>query len=299
MRKWSKIFTYGDVFARDILKGEVSITEKVDGSQFNFGIQDASTMAFEFASKGAEIDVAKPPNIFAPSVDYILRNALCHPGWTYHGEAMHRPKHNTLAYGRVPSGHVALFGVVDDQGEYQDYDVIAAEAERLGLEVVPEIWRGPGSELEGADVREKLLDRESFLGREKIEGFVMKNYGVAIDYHGQLYPLCQAKVVSDRFKERHKENPEYASPMEKIGWMVRTDARWEKAVNALRDGASLSETVKDIGPLLKKLHQDIDEEDVDFFKEELWKLFSRDIKKMACRGFPEWYKKRLADSVTA
>lgn len=294
MRKWAKIFTAGDVFAKDILEGEVSITEKVDGSQINFGVNRGIPL---FASKGADIEPDSAQKLFRPAIAHILSvQGALREGWTYHGETLAAPRHNTLAYERVPKGHIALYGVVNDGGEYLAYDDVKAESERLQIECVPEIWRGDGSAIgKFSEFADEMLKRVSFLGAELIEGIVLKNYGRAIQYHGLYFPLTQAKYVSERFKERHKDNPEFSGPMDKLGRMVRTDARWDKAVQGLRESGEFTGTVKDIGACLKRLHQDIDAEDVEFFKDELWKLFGRDIKKMACRGFPEWFKKRLAD----
>jgi hypothetical protein len=51
IRRWSKIFTLGGPYTQGIFDGPVSITEKVDGSQFNFGM--CQKEGLKFLTKGS------------------------------------------------------------------------------------------------------------------------------------------------------------------------------------------------------------------------------------------------------
>jgi hypothetical protein len=82
--------------------------------------------------------------------------------------------------------------------------------------------------------------------------------------------------------------------LERIATAFCTEARWEKAVQHLRDDGALTDSPKDIGALLKALNHDIDVECKDEIKDALWQMFRKDILRVASRGFPEWYKRCLA-----
>jgi len=47
--------------------------------------------------------------------------------------------------------------------------------------------------------------------------------------------------------------------------------------------------------LLKEIKNDITKEEIEEIKNFLWKEFGREILKAACKGFPEYYKKRLLE----
>lgn len=299
MRRWSKIFTLGDKYTDGIFDGPVSITEKVDGSQINFGYNEKDGLWM--LSKGSTIHLGDNNKLFHPAAEHIHKlysEGKLTEGWSYHGETLATPRHNTLNYSRVPKNHIALYGVSKSDGaQISKHPELAAEAMILDVDVVPSIFEGeytPGEDF--GEWLDDMLNRESFLGGEKIEGFVIKNYAKEQFIGGRLLPLMQAKFVSERFKERHKvawpENNR--SPLVRIGDIIRTDARWSKAIQKLRDNGELEQHPRDIGKLLKLLHTDIEEEDKEYIKEQLWNAFSKDIKRAAVRGFPEAYKYYLA-----
>lgn len=304
IRKWTKIFALGDRHTQEIFNEEVSITEKVDGSQVNFGIDEHDHL--NMLSKGSTFHVGDNNKLFAPAaltITHLADSGKLVKGWSYHGETLYRGNHNILAYDRVPQGNIALYGVTKTDGSLvSSYDDLAAIAHTLGVGVVPELWRGTVDRGDASNVRavmdliEKLLETDSYLGGQKIEGVVIKNTHREIMVGGQLYPLVQAKFVSERFKEKHKAdwNGLHNKPvLQMIGELFKTPARWEKAIIHHKESGENTGTPKDIGPLLKLLHKDIDEEDRENIKELLFKSFSKEIKRAACAGFPEWYKEFL------
>lgn len=298
MRRWSKVWTLGDRYTDGIFLGPVQITEKVDGSQINFGYNEKDGLWM--LSKGSTIHLGDNNKLFHPAAEHIHRlysEGKLKEGWSYHGETLATPRHNTLAYERTPKNHIALYGVFSNEGHQAQHAALSIIADLLDVDVVPLIFQGEYTP--GEDFGEQLdewLNRESYLGKEKIEGFVIKNYGREQFLGGQLLPLTQAKFVSERFKERHKvawpENNR--SPLVRIGEMVRTEARWQKALQKLRDSGEMQQHPRDIGGLLKILHKDLEEEDKEVIKEQLWNAFSKDIKRAAVRNFPEAYKRYLA-----
>ena len=286
---YSKVYQFGHREVRDILDGPVVIEEKIDGSQFSFGMIDGR---LQCRSKGKEIFIEAPEKMFGPAVETAKRLApLLVPGWIYRGEYLQKPKHNTLAYGRIPAQHIILFDVMTAPETY--LCPLAPEAARLGLECVP-VYSGGNVKIEDID---QFLSRESILGG-KIEGVVIKNYSKFTE-DGKL---ATAKVVSEQFKERHRgewkvSNPSNSDFVQVVIASLRTDARYRKAVQHLRERGELHGDPEDIGPLLKKLGKDTYAEESEQLKEVLFKHFWPKIQRGICSGFPEWYKRHLAGEV--
>ena len=76
----------------------------------------------------------------------------------------------------------------------------------------------------------------------------------------------------------------------------RTEARWQKAVQHLREKEELENQPRDIGKLMKEINLDIIEEESENIKEQLYKLYIKDITRKATAGFAEWYKKQLLEN---
>ena len=298
-KRWTKIFTLGDRNTHGIFDDPVSVTEKVDGSQFNWGID--SKYGLVMLSKGAEVRLGDGNKLFSPAaatVGDLAEKGKLVDGWSYHAETLAAPGHNTLTYERVPRGNLALYGVTREDGStISAHEDLAAIADDLGIDVVPELFSGVIDQTEALAKINEWLGTVSYLGKEQIEGVVIKNYHKQLMLAGMFIPLIQAKYVSERFKERHpgawKANNK--TPIETVGEMVRTQARWDKAIQHLRESGNATDSVKDIGPLIKLLHQDMEEEDAEVIKNYLYASYIKDLKRVAVRGFPEWFKMRLVD----
>lgn len=158
----------------NILDGRFVVEEKVDGSQFSFGVFDRKLHA---RSRGAEICVEDPDKMFQEAVDIVRKKAnMLRDGWTYRAEYLQKPKHNALAYSRIPRDHLAIFDMCVGPGDHLDPDEKRRESERLGFECVPLLHNW---DLEPDHLMNKLqewLQLDSFLGGQKIEGVVIKNY---------------------------------------------------------------------------------------------------------------------------
>lgn len=297
MRRWTKIFTLGDKYTDGIFLGPVQVTEKVDGSQFNFGYNEKDGLWM--LSKGSTVHLGDNNKLFHPAAEHVHKmysEGRLVEGWSYHGETLHSRTHNTLTYERIPRNNIALYGIIKADGTHvSKHAELKLEADAIDVDVVALIYEG---EVENwsEDLLNTWLKRTSALGAEQIEGFVIKNYAREIFVGGQLFGLTQAKFVSEAFKERHSTAwpTNNKSPLVKIGEMVRTEARWQKAIQKLRDSGEQEQHPRDIGKLLRILHTDIEEEDKEVIKEKLWNEFSKDIKRAAVRGFPEAYKHYLA-----
>jgi hypothetical protein len=287
---YGSIFNLGHRALLDLFSGPVVVQEKVDGSQISFGRRDSE---LRIRSKGQPINVDAPDKMFAPGVEAI--KAVAHQlmeGYTYRGEYLQKPKHNALTYSRIPSNHIVLFDVDAGDQAYTPHYVIVEEAARLGFDAVPELFTGIVAD---HDFLRNLLQTESFLGGCKIEGVVIKNYW----RFGQDKKILMGKLVSEAFKELHTmewgaANPKGGDILQQLTDMVRTERRWEKAVEHLRDAGLLEGTPRDIGKLVVEVPNDIEREAQHEIIARLWNWAWPTIRRNAVKGLAEWYKDRLA-----
>jgi hypothetical protein len=261
-------------------------------SQFSFGRFNG---VLRVRSKGKEMVPDAPEKMFAAGVEAVSQLDL-HDGWTYRGEYLRVPKHNALTYKRIPANHIILFDVNTAEATYLSYEEKAAEAERLGLEVVPLLL---GNVLVNLEVFKALLDRESVLGGTLIEGMVFKPIGY--DVFGPDHKCIMGKHVSEAFKEKHRTewkaaNPGQSDVVQNLITQLKTEARWHKAVQHLRDAGELENDPRDIGKLLKAIGQDVLKEEEDMIREQLFKWAWPKIQRGIIAGFPEWYKNLLVEA---
>jgi len=252
------------------------VTEKVDGSQFVFGKIDGR---MHYRSKGKVQDVVNPDKMFACGIEHIERvQDLVPEGKAFYCELLAKPKHNTLTYERVPLNHIALFGISSMGGSQfsGEYRELHMWAHCLEIDLVPKLYSG---KINSSEELLKLLETESFLGKAKVEGVVVKNYYKQFLLGGQPMPLMAGKFVSEAFKEVHRATwkQEHTGPGK---WEVfvqgyRTEARWAKAVQHLADKGVLANDPRDIGQLIKEVQRDIAEEEKEEIKNFLWQELKR------------------------
>lgn len=289
---YPKVWGLGHPNIRELFDGPVVVQEKVDGSQFSFGVLGG---ALHLRSKGATIYPETTDKLFRAAVDTVMglfHDGLLEEGWVYRGEAMCGPKHNALKYDRAPVGGVILFDVDVGHEDRIDRRRLVDVADRLGLESVPVFYEG---EVRGKGELEDLLGRESCLGG-KMEGVVVKNYG----RWGSDGKMLMGKVVSEAFKEVNKSNWKKTNPgrkdvVDRLIEAYRTEARWAKAVQHLRERGELQDAPQDIGKLIREVGVDVLEECRAEIEKELFDSLWKDIQRGITRGLPEWWKGELAE----
>lgn len=295
MTSWhspQKIYNLGHPYLARLFTGPVNIEEKVDGSFFQFGIFDGQVKC---RSKGSELILDAPEKMFQLAVDTVQAIAAqLHPGWTYRGEYLQKPKHNALAYDRVPRCNIVIFDIMTDEERYLPYCDKFDEATRLGLEVVPNMRISPDDVPIDSSYLKALLDQVSLLGGQKVEGVVIKNY----TQFGPDGKALMGKYVSEEFKEIHKgewkkDNPTKADVLEMLCQTYKTPARWNKAIQHLKEAGKLTSTPKDIGVLIKEVQNDVMEECSDEIKMALFNWAKPQILRAVIAGLPEWYKHKL------
>jgi hypothetical protein len=284
-----KVWSIGHGAVNELFFDPVIVEEKVDGSQFSFGVFNGE---LKIRSKGQEMVLDAPEKMFQKAVDTVLslKDRLV-DGWTYRCEYLQKPKHNVLAYDRVPEKHLILFDINTGEETYMSRADKEAEAKRLGLELVPLLFEG---KIFSAVDLERLLDTVSILGGQKIEGFVVKNYA----RFGRDKKALMGKFVSENFKEKHKvdwktENPGQNDIVEKMINTYRTPARWDKAIQHLREAGKLEGSPRDIGKIVKEVPADLLSECGDEIKEALFQWAYPQIMRGVNRGLAEYYKEQL------
>ena len=292
IHSYPSVFALGHKAIEGIFNGPVVIEEKVDGSQFSFGMIDGE---LECRSKGKQLFLDAPEKMFTKAVETARALApILVPNYVYRGEFLASPKHNSLCYDRTPKNHIILFDVTTGLETYMQPDEMTAEAERIGLESVPVLFTG---EVSGLEMFNEFLQRVSILGGCKVEGAVVKNYSLFT----MEKKVAMGKYVSEAFKEIHagewkKMNPTGADFVDQVIDKYKTPARWQKAVQHLREDGILEGTPRDIGNLLKAAQEDIEKECADEIKELLYTHFWPQIRRGVVSGLPEWYKQELAKS---
>lgn len=286
---YPKIWNVGSAELANFFDEPVQVEEKIDGSQFSFGVFNGEV---KVRSKGKQIVLDAPEKLFTKAVGtvQILAPSL-RDGYTYRGEFLSKPKHNVLAYDRFPTANIIIFDINRGEENYLSYSEKVEEAKRLGLEVVPLLYQGL---IQSPEVLLNLMETISILGGQKIEGVVIKNY----TKFGKDKKVLMAKHVSEAFKEVHKRawkesNPKQNDILQILGAKYTTPARWNKAIQHLKEAGNLTSTPKDIGPLLKEVVNDIHAECKEDIKEELYKWAISHIDRAVIRGFPEFYKEYL------
>jgi hypothetical protein len=291
---YPSIYAIGHPAVAELLQGNVCVEEKIDGSQFSFGFFEG---ALRVRSKGQEMVVDAPEKMFDKAVDSVKERAkYLHEGWTYRAEYLRVPRHNGLAYSRVPNGHLIVFDVNTDHECYLPYGEKQAEAARIGLECVPLIYQGI---VATAGALHGWLDMESCLGGPKIEGVVVKPLGYGL--FGRDKKTLMGKFVSEAYKEEQRktwkvDNPSGKDILDVLGERFATKARWLKAVQHLRERGELESSPVDIGKLLREIPVDIAKEQTEAIKDALFAWAWPHVRRSCTRGFPEWYKLHLAES---
>mgnify|MGYP001560058865 CR=1 FL=1 len=290
MESWHSypsIFALGHRAIAELLLDPVLVQEKVDGSQCSFGLFPDGYRA---RSKGAQLNILAPDKMFAKAVE-IIQSLPLHEGWTYRAEYLTKPKHNALAYARIPTNHLIMFDINTGHETYLDYAGVCDEAARLGLEVVPSLFSGVVTDLQ---MFRAFLESVSILGGQKIEGVVVKNYA----RFGADKKVLVGKFVSEEYKEVHSREWKIANPtrgdlIEALGAKYHSAARWQKALQHLRDGGQIEDSPRDIALLMREVPLDVAKECEDDIKQALFDHAWPKIRRMLATGLPEWYKEQL------
>ena len=239
---YTKILTLGSRYTENALIGEVIIQEKVDGSQFKFGVNEYGELVI--SSKGQLLHcgqyLVNPYGMFKNGVEYILSikdKILAFPKDTYfYGEYLQKQKHNVLKYERIPKNYMVLFDVWQNK-QWATRNELEIITKAFNIDLIPELYKGIlKNKIEKGkgytnplDFLKRIIETtNSFLGNELIEGVVIKNYNQTILLGGQVFPLF-TKYVRESFKERHDTEWKIKKPKESLADYIKgfkSEARW-------------------------------------------------------------------------
>lgn len=284
----------------DIWEGYVTIEEKIDGSQFRIEFHPDREMEFgSHHNDGVEVDsmfklaIEGAKKIFQDYKPDVRTTVFC--------EYLSKPKQNSIPYAKVPNNNLILFDVKRFD-KYLDRKKKEKFAERYGMDIVQLIWEGDGDKITPELIKE-FLAKPSILGHvkgfDRVEGIVVKNYDKLYDepeghsLHGHF--KC-TKIVNDAFKEKNsEENPNSKNKFQDLKEIYRTDGRFLKAIQHLKEKGELTGELSDLRFLVPEVMRDIEEEEKEVIKDALWKLFGKEIVGYAGKGMPEFYKKYLVE----
>lgn len=200
-----------------------------------------------------------------------------------------------MAYDRTPDKYIIGFDIATGMETYMTYQEKADEFQRIGLECVPVLFGGYVDHLQ---ILFDLLDKVSILGGSKIEGIVVKNYTLFTAEK----KVAMGKFVSEQFKEIHdadwkERNPTGKDIEQRLIERYRSEARWQKAVQHLRDAGILENSPRDIGGLIREVTADVHKECEEEIKQILFDHFWKNISRGITAGLPEWWKRELLDGL--
>lgn len=280
----------------DILSGKTLIQEKVDGSQFSFGIDFSGDIFCR--SKNKIIDLDNPENLFAPAVEYIKSKESqikfhLGPGDVMFAETLCRPKHNTIVYDRVPINNIMLFAAYIGRN-WASLDTLELGAREFGVELISSKYlENPTFE----DLQRMIL-QPSILGG-MMEGVVVKDYTRCCPHqqrYGILSPMM-AKLVRPEFSEMNHKNVDHRvgsnGQVKGVFMQYNNTSRWIKAVMRMKEEGTYTGTLKDIGKLIPAIQKDILDEESTELGKQLLKIYMKDFQKQVTIGFVDWYKNQL------
>lgn len=292
VKAYPKFYSLGHRLNSDILLGDVVVTEKIDGSQFDFMFDGEK---LHYRSKNVLLSGDSSSigghRQFSDAISHIekVKDSM-RAGVTYYCEFLNKPRHHTLEYERVPRNKLMLFAV-GNMG-YIEKVSLSDYAKEIDIESVPVLYEGRIGDISEI---EHLLGSTSALGNAKIEGFVITNFLFPTFMNNTLLSnVTTAKVVSDSFKEVHRTN--WKKKCTKKGQIEEffsgfgTAARWRKAVNKLEEILGRKANKTDIFPILKEIYDDVVSEEKENISEFLFNMHKKELMKGCHVGFVDWFK---------
>ena len=309
--------TSGNYAVGMLERTDVIVKEKLDGSQFAFAKRaDGQVLC---RSKSQQLTESNCDKQFRPAFDYVHSIAeRLSPGEVYYCETFASPRQNKIRYARTPRNGLALFAVstVNFTMEFPDirperviaffteHDYLREFADRLDIEAVQCLGGDRPRRWTLAELNELVKSGKSQLGGTSgIEGVVI-SCDEPIEYVEETddgpktrwQPLQIAKLVRDDFKEVkvRREKRDNTSPLveQAIEIFARycTEARWDKAIQHLRDEGKLKGDYSDIGLIIKEIIRDVEEEEGQDIGAQLFRIFHSLFRREVIKGFPEYYK---------
>jgi hypothetical protein len=299
---YGKIVSLGHRYSDKIIDGrEVRIEEKTDGSQLSVMKSDGLML---YRTRKTELFPETDDKLFKKAVTWFEdMKDLLPEGVIFRCEAIMGPRHNHLTYEYPPESGFVLWDLEDPvTGDVWSAPERLRSCYNWGLLGLEPLFIGsPGVGSQAVEFFRSWLGKPSFLGG-KMEGIVIKP--LEFTHVPDTMKRLAVKLVNEEYREEQSksfrsDNPTKSDIIMQIGERYAVEARYRKAVQHLRESGVLEESVRDIGPLMKELNRDLEEECVDEIKDMLWKWGKKNILGKSSRGFPQWYKDYLIENLTS
>ncbi len=300
LKTYPKVHHLGDPMLDGILDGKIIVEEKIDGSQFRIK-WDADHQQVECASRRVEFKDNGVEGSFKKIVDHIedvFKNLKWDKTTYLWGEYLGGVKQNSLVYERVPKNNLMIFDGFREKDGWFNHEMKEEVAKQLDVECVAQIWDGDGKDFTSKTI-DQILKKYSALGPVIPEGIVVKNYGKYFDagkYSWMEGWWMVGKFVRKEFQELNKAS--HLGDRDKLANIKATynnEARWNKAVQKLKDEGKLEHNMRDMAFLIREVMTDVTDECSQDIKDRLFKIYGRDIVKSSTRGLAEFYNKKLLE----
>jgi len=295
---YNKVLTLGDPYIIDLLNGRIVVEEKVDGAQFRFGRINGKLMCGSHRIDFDELHAVDA--MFQPAWTYVLSISDRLPdNVMFYTEFLGRVRQNRLIYEVVPKNGLMLFDAYwFAESRWATLDELLRFANAIDIDPPRVLYDDDGKGFDKA-LADDLLRSVSCLGNTLIEGLVIKNYGQPGGdryHHGPSF-AC-GKFVQPKRAEKNQTVRNAADANDVVARIVerfKTEARWAKAVQHVKEDGRLEGSMRDVKALLAEVENDVLEENSDEIIDMLWDRFGHAIIKGIRDGLPEWYKKRLSE----
>jgi len=262
IKKYPKIHRLGKDENKDFFKYQddyVVITEKLDGANARMWVEDDEII---FGSRN--VNNINNSDQWGEYIDYVKE--IVDPDdldddFIYIGEFM---KPHTISYGDVPK--VIFFDILyKENGHPISYDIAMKEFEDLNLDYIDPYFEGKLKDLNKEDL-EKFMKKSQYRDGQP-EGIVLKNYDRMNRFGRPLY----AKMVNDKFKEKHKANfkndggkkrDKVYNEMRYLVDKYATEQRIKKQIYNLRDEKGMDISRKMMNYLIPMVIEDILQEEI-------------------------------------
>ena len=269
IKKYTKVVRYGKSETIDVLKqGDIiSITEKIDGANASFRIDNTNDLGISCYSRNNPLDEHNTLGGFYNWVrdNIVPTKQLLNPNYIYFGEWLIKHK---VIYKEEYYNNFYLFSIYDiEKEEYLSDEIVIEEARRLNLKTVECFYYGEFKDYEHL---------KTFIGKSNMteiantgEGIVVKN----VNYKDRFGKQMFVKLVTDKFAEVQKQKKP-KNPCDEVVILTKqvvTKPRIEKILFKLVDENKLKQdyTIEDMGAILKLLtpivYEDVMEEESEMF----------------------------------
>lgn len=292
MKKFTDVVRLGHKSTVGVLNDgdDIVVQEKIDGANASFK-RDGNIRRVLCFSRNTQLDESNGLRGFYQWAQSTVEPSRLEPNYIYFGEWLVSHK---IQYRPESMNQFYLFDVFDTVSHrYLPFDVVVAEGNRLGLNIIHVMYRGP---YQGFD------HLQSFVGKSNYgdigEGIVVKNVDYTDRFGNQMY----VKLVSESFAEVQKQklpkdpNQPITLEQEFVGTYV-TPARVDKLLHKLVDEGVLDINfgIEDMGVILRNLNQRVYD---DLLKEESDSLPQdcdhKQLRKNIGRVLPDMVKQIIA-----